>query len=133
MEGRVMEAFSRVMAALDRLERRLDELRRSVEALASTVYLSCLSEKLGGFEGAVRRGLPPGVAAVARGADGNVYVIGTATVCGWEDAARLARLAGHVAAIAGLEPSPGGGVVAVMACSRYEGGDPPEGVRVILC
>ena len=133
MEGRVLEAVSRVMAAIDRLERQIEGLRKSLEALASTIYLSCVSDRLGGFSEVVRRGLPPGVAAVARGKDGSVYVVGTATVCGWEEAARLARLASHVAALAGVEPGEGGGVVAVLACGRYEGGEVPEGVRVILC
>lgn len=132
-EGRVLEALSRVMAAIDRLERRIEEVRESIEALAATVYLSCASERLGGFAEVRRRGLPAGLTAVARAGDGTVYVIKTATVCTWEDAARLSKLAVHVAAVAGVEPAGGGGVVGVLACGKYEGGEPPEGVRVILC
>jgi hypothetical protein len=126
-EGKILEAISRVLGRLDGLERMIYDVSKRLEALASTIYSQCVVEYIGGR--LMRQGLPARVDAVIE-KDGVLYVVKFKIVATRVDAEEIAKLAPYVAGIIDAEVSE---VVPVIVASKYEGGEPPANVKVILC
>ena len=127
-EGKILEAISRVIARIDGLERRLEDLRRDITSLAATVYAQCLLERRGPGK-IMRVGLPRQVDAILIAGD-KAYVALLRPVATRDEADRIKRIAPHVAALAGVEAA---SIVPTIVTGRYLGGEPPEGVDVIVC
>lgn len=127
-EGKILEAISRVIARIDGLERRLEDLRRDIASLAATVYAQCLLEQRGPGK-IMRAGLPGQVDAILVVGE-KAYVALLRPVTTRDDADRIRRIASHVAALAGVEAT---SIVPTIVTGRYLGGEPPEGVEVIVC
>jgi len=126
-EGRILEAISRVIGRLDGIERLVRDMGRRLEALASTIYSQCAVEYLGGR--ITRQGLPARVDAIIE-KDGTLYVIRFRIIATYSDAEEIAKAAPYIVGVIGAEASE---VVPVIVTSRYEGGEPPAGVKIILC
>ena len=126
-EGRILEAITRVIGRLDGIERLIEGLNRRLEALASTIYSQCLVEYLGGR--ITRQGLPARVDAIVE-KEGVLYVVKFRIIASSADAEEIAKLAPYVAGIMDVEAQK---VVPVIVTSKFEGGEPPSNVKVILC
>ncbi|MEB3816638.1 MAG: hypothetical protein LRS46_01670 [Desulfurococcales archaeon] len=127
-EGRILEALSRIMARLDGIERRIEEVNRALQHFASTVYIQCALERLGGK--VLRSGLPSHIDGIIL-RNNKIYIIKSKILSSYNDAEELKRITPHIAALVLDEEEKE--VIPVLVTSKYVGESAPEGVNIIIC
>ena len=123
--NKVLEQISRVLGAIDGLRRSVDEIKEELDSLASTIYASCLLEKVRKGK-IVRSGLPSSLSFIVE-TEEKVFVVKAKIVSTYEDGIKVKEVAERLFLKSERE------VIPTLVTSKYKGHDVPSGVEIIIC